>query len=166
MRHLTRAAIGLATGFLLLSGCSSLGNLVPGSGASTAPAASPAATEATTAPASGDSSGQSAAEACAALGTAMSEASSTLNTAVQDAGSDPEKAVKALKDFKDSFTAAIAGVNNSELKAQAKKALDALNELIPLFEDGMNDPTKMAKAATVMSTFQQELAAIGTICGG
>ena len=72
--------------------------------------------------------------------------------------------------FLDGMTGRVAlasGITDlGALKAQAKKALDALNELIPLFEDGMNDPTKMAKAATVMSTFQQELAAIGTICGG
>ena len=166
MRHLTRTALGLAAGLLLLSGCSWLGNLLPGGVASTAPAASPAASSATSAPASGGSSGQSAAEACAALSAAMSEASSTLNTAIQDAGSDPAKAVKALNDFKDSFTAAIAEVDNSELKAQAQKALDALNELIPLFQDGLSDPTKMAEATSAMSTFQQELSAIGTICGG
>lgn len=166
MRHLTRSTIGLLTGLLLLSGCSSIGSLLPGGGGSTAPAASPSATGATTSAPAGGSSGQSAAEACAAISSAMSAASATLNTAIQDAGSDPAKSMQALTEFKNSFTAAIATVNNAELKAQAQRALDALNKLITLFQDGLNDPTKMTEVVTAVSALQKEFTAIGTLCGG
>ncbi len=166
MRYLTRAAVGLTTGLLLLSGCSAIGGLIPGSGASSAPAASSAASDASSAPATSDSSGQSVQDACTALGNAMSEASTTMQTAMQDAGTDPEKAVKALQAFKDSLTEAATKIDNAEVKAQVQKVVDSLTKLIPLFQDGLSDPTKMADAVSAMSDFQTELSAFGTLCTG
>lgn len=164
MRHLTRTAAGLVAGFVLLSGCSALGGIIPGAGSASAPRTAP--TEASSEPATSDTSGQSAKDACAALGTAMSDASSTLQTAVQDAGSDPQKAVKALEAFKDSLVTASAKVDNAEVKAQVQKVVDSLTTLIPLLADGVKDPTKMAAAMTAMTTFQSELSAIATLCTG
>lgn len=158
MRHLTRTAVGLVAGFVLLSGCSALGGIIPGAGPATT-----ASSDTSSAPATNDTSGQSTKDACAALGTAMSEASSTFETAVQDAGSDPAKAVKALETFKDSLTKASAKVDNAQVKAQVQKLVDALTKLIPLLEDGVKDPTKMADA---MAGFQSELSAFATLCTG
>lgn len=165
MRTLARTSIGIVTGFLLLSGCSSLGGVIPGGGSSASSAASPAASEATSAPASGGSSDQSAADACLAIGSAMSEAGNTLQDAAQDFGSDPEKAVKALNEFKDSFVKASAKVDNPEVKAQVQKATDALTDMITKLEAGLNDPLKMTEAMSAMSTFQQEVTAISSLCG-
>lgn len=164
MRHLIRTAVGLVAGFVLLSGCSALGGIIPGAGPATT--ATTASTDTSSAPATKDTSGQSTKDACAALGTAMSEASSTFETAVQDAGSDPAKAVKALETFKDSLTKASAKVDNAQVKAQVQKLVDALTKLIPLLEDGVKDPTKMADAMAAMTGFQSELSAFATLCTG
>lgn len=163
MHHLTRTATGLIAGLVLLSGCSAIGDLIPGGSSTTA---GPATTEATSKPAGNDTSGQSVQDGCAALGTAMSEASSTMQTAMQDAGSDPEKAVKALEAFKDSLTGAATKVDNAEVRSQVQKVVDSLGKLIPLFEAGIKDPTKMAGALSAMSDFQKELAAFGSLCTG
>lgn len=148
MRHLTRASVGLVAGFALLSGCSSLGGLVPGGATSTAASASPAA------------------GACAELGSVLSEASATLNTVIQEAGSKPKKAMKTLNAFTDSLTKAIAKVDDPALKKQAGKVLDAVNELIPLLEAGMNDPSKLGEAVAAVSNVQKEVAALGALCAG
>ena len=167
MRHLTRAAIGLATGFLLLTGCSSLGNLMPGGGATSEPAASSSASEATSAPSdTGGSSGQSASEACTVLGDTMNEAGQALQDVGSNLGNDPEKALKALDDFRASFETAVTKVDNPEVKAQAQKALDALDALIAALKAGIKDTSKMPDMLTALSDFQTEMTAFATVCTG
>lgn len=160
MRYLTRGAIALAAGILLLAGCTSSGTTAPGGDSAATGSA------ATSAPASSGSSSQSAAEACAALGTALSDASSTVSDAMKDAGSDPAKAAKALDAFKDSFAAAVATLGNAEVKAQAQKAVDALAKAVPLFEAGAKDTSKLADAMIALTEFQKELSGIASVCTG
>lgn len=156
MKILTRTAAGLVAGLVLLSGCSAPG------GSPTAPGSS--TTAASSAPA--DTSGQSVQDACAALSTAMSEASSTMDTAMQDAGSDPQKAVKSLEAFKDALTEAAAKVDNAEVKAQLQKVVDSLAKLIPLLQASIDDPSKLSDVMTQMIEFQKELSAIANVCAG
>ncbi len=151
MRSLARSALGLALGLLLLTGCSALGGLIPGVSPST-----PAAT--------GAASGQSAKAACAALGTVISEAATTLPKSFADAGSDPEKAVKALTTFAKKFGKAVATVDNPQVRAQAQSTLDALNQLVDAADAVSRDASKAAGLAAAFGGVQQQLAAIGSLC--
>jgi hypothetical protein len=153
-----RAALAAVAGLVLLAGCS---------GPSTAPTSAPAAsTASSSAPATSGSSGQSVTDACTALATTMNESATTMQEAMSDIGTDPQKAVKALQGFKDTFEQAVAKVDNAEVRAQADKALAATKEMVSAIEAVTKDPTKVAGVSDALTAFQEEMTKIGTVCGG
>jgi hypothetical protein len=153
-----RAALAAVAGLVLLAGCSGL---------STAPTSAPAAsTASSSAPATSGSSGQSVTDACTALATTMNESATTMQEAMSDIGTDPQKAVKALQGFKDTFEQAVAKVDNAEVRAQADKALAATKEMVAAIEAVTKDPTKVAGVSDALTAFQEEMTKIGTVCGG
>jgi soluble cytochrome b562 len=136
-----RAALAAVAGLVLLAGCS---------GSSTAPTSAPAASTAS----------------CTALATTMNESATTMQKAMSDIGTDPQKAVKALQGFKDTFEQAVAKVDNAEVRAQADKALAATKEMVSAIEAVTKDPTKVAGVSDALTAFQEEMTKIGTVCGG
>jgi hypothetical protein len=153
----TRAALGAVLGLVLLAGCSAA-TTAPGT---SAPVASTATTSAS---APSGSSDQSVADACSALTATMKDAASTMQSATSDFSSDPEKAIKALQTFRDTFATATAQVNNPTVTAQAQKALDATKKMVSALETVIKDPTKVSEVQGVMSDFQTEMTKLGTVC--
>ena len=151
MRSLVRTALGLTLGLTLLTGCSSLAGLVPGANPSTS--------------AAGTTTDQGGSVDCGALGEVLTEAASTLPQSLADAGSDPEAALQALTDLTKEFGEAAATVDNAEVKAQAQSTLDALNALVTAADAASQDSSQLPGLATAFAGVQEELGAIGTLCG-
>ena len=105
-------------------------------------------------------------EACSSLVGPMGEAAETLQSAVAELATDPSKAVQALQDFQDTFEQAVAPVTNPEVKAQAQKALAATKAMVEALDSGIKDPAKLAGIDQYLTDFQNEMTAIGEVCGG
>ncbi len=151
-----RVRLAAVAGLVLLAGCS---------GPSTAPTSAPAAS-APAASAPAGSSDQSLLDACTTLSASMNDATATMNSALADIGKDPDKAVKALRAFQDTFDQSVAKVTNPELRAQADKALAATKGMVSALEAITKDPTKLAGFSDTMAKFEDEMTKIGTVCAG
>jgi Flp pilus assembly protein TadB len=106
------------------------------------------------------------AEACSALGSAFSKAGTTLNTALQQMGTDPQKALQTVQPLVDDLQTAVTKVDNPTVRAQGEKTVAALQELVTALDAAVKDTSKVPGLAAPFGKVQTELTAFATLCGG
>ena len=166
----TRPLLMIGTAFAaaaLLAGCTS-GSAKPTATASAVPtktaAATPTSTPTPTADASGSS--QTKAEACAEMKSQVQSVSQQIQANASELSSDPAKAVAAIDQLSSTFSTAVDGVTNDEVKSVAVPARDALSTFATDFDAIAANPSSAdtSKFTTDAQNIQTTFQALGTTC--
>ena len=155
MRSLARRSVGLALGCVLLSGCSAIGDVLPGTAPTTAPTAASTTAGAT---------GQSVGEACAALGSTLIGAAGKLESAFSDLDGHPARAMKKFTAFTNSLRAALKKVDNAQVKAQGRLTLNALDKLIRTVEKATTNPARATAVEGAFNDVRSQVTAMVVLC--
>jgi outer membrane murein-binding lipoprotein Lpp len=115
----------------------------------------------------GCTAGQSKEDACTQLNADIKSASDELTSSISTLATDPEGAIAALEDFRDSFGDTVDEISNEEIKDLAENTEDALENYVDEVSAAAADPENADSEAVMGSVteFQEQTQAISDACG-
>lgn len=115
----------------------------------------------------GSGSSQTVKEACATFSSAMETSQEALTTAMEDAATDPAKAVEALGILQKDMTTAFDSITNSEVAALGKTTTESLATFSEIATDviGNGNIARAAELGEASNAFTASLQELQTLCG-
>lgn len=109
---------------------------------------------------------QTTVEACLQMKDALEAVSTDMTDASADLVSDPDGAAKKIGAIAAEFEAATGAISNAEVRKEADKTSDALNEFSELIYDYAEDPENADSAALSASGEKvgTQMFALGEVC--